>query len=411
MKKTVKDNIQPKIGLIMKRKATIGLFLLLLFPFFGQLKAENVKNTFSFNSLLAPPTNDECVNATSLTVNQDYLCNNVTSGTLSEATASTGTSNFCGSQNNANDDVWFEFVATAVSHKFELLNIAGNQTSLYHMVYDGGVGGTCPTTELPIHCSSSNSSDLTGLTIGNTYVVRVFSNSQTAGADTDFDVCIGTSPAAPPANDECANAEDISSFPFSGMYDASTATNNAGSISPESCIAVNDGVWYTITGNGGDITVTVTPTGWDAAIGIYEGSCGNFTCVDDSNVGVSGAVEAVTFTSTASTTYYINIASPGSTDQPEGIFDLGITSSTLSIDEIVAKGFYYYPNPVINILKMSANEAIAEISLFTILGKEIKRTSKSDLNAELDMSDLASGTYFVRVLVGDSSGSFKIIKN
>ena len=394
----------------MKGKATIVLFMLLFLPFVGQLKAENVKHTFSFNSLLAPPANDECINATTLTVNQDYLCNNLTSGTLSEATASAGTSNFCDSQNLANDDVWFEFVATADAHKLDLLNIVGNQT-LKFMVYDGGVGGNCPTTELPIHCELSNSTDLSGLTIGNTYIIRVFSNSTASGANTTFNVCIGTSPSAPPANDECANAEVISSFPFSGMYDATTATNNAGSIVATNCITMNDGVWYTINGNGGDITVTVTPSSWDAAIGVYEGSCGALTCIDDSNVGVSGAVEAVTFTSTASTTYYINIASPGSSDQPEGTFDLGITSSTLSIDEIVAKGFYYYPNPVKNILKMSANETIAEISLFTILGKEIKRTSKSDLQAELDMSDLASGTYFVRVLVGDSSGSFKIIKN
>ena len=392
----------------MKRKATIALIILFFLPFIGQLNAKSINNTFLYNSLLAPPSNDECSNATSLIVNPDYLGTNKTAGTLLDATASGGTSVFCDSDDNANDDVWFEFVATAVSHRLDLLNIVG--TSLYHMVYDGGVGGSCPTTDLPIHCSTSNSSDLSGLTIGNTYIIRVFSNSADAGASTVFDVCIGTSPTAPPANDDCANAEVISSFPFSGMYDASTSTNNAGSIVATDCITMNDGVWYAITGNDGDITVTVTPTSWDAAIGIYEGSCGTFTCIDDSNVGASGAVEAVTFTSTASTTYYINVAYPGSTDQPEGIFDLDITSSTLSIDEIVAKGFYYYPNPVENVLKLSANESIEHISLYSILGREIKRSTNSDLTAEMDLSNLASGTYFVRVDIGDSSGSFKIIK-
>ena len=146
MKNNVKNYIRRKIELIMKRKAAIGLIILFFLPFIGQLNAENVKYAFSYNSLLAPPTNDECSNAASLTVNPDYLCTNKTAGTLFEATASAGTSNFCNSLNNANDDVWFEFVATAVSHKLDLLNIAGNQTNLYHMVYDGGVGGSCPTT-------------------------------------------------------------------------------------------------------------------------------------------------------------------------------------------------------------------------------------------------------------------------
>ena len=61
-------------------------------------------------------------------------------------------------------------------------------------------------------------------------------------------------------------------------------------------------------------------------------------------------------------------------------------------------------------LKLSANESIENISLYSILGREIKRSTHSDLTAEMDLSNLASGTYFVRVDIGDSSGSFKIIK-
>ncbi|MDX5585041.1 MAG: hypothetical protein QNK20_08910, partial [Aureibaculum sp.] len=211
----------------MKRKATIGLIILFFLPFIGQLNAKSINSTFLYNSLLVAPSNDECSNATSLTVNPDYLGNNKTAGTLLDATASGGTVVICNSDDNANDDVWFEFVATAVSHRLDLSNIVG--TSLYYMVYDGGVGGSCPTTDLPILCSSSNTNDLSGLTIGNTYIIRVFSNSAAAGANTTFDVCIGTAPA-PPSNDDCANAEAISSLPFSAMYDASSATNNSGSI-------------------------------------------------------------------------------------------------------------------------------------------------------------------------------------
>ena len=397
----------------MKRKATIGLFILFFFPFIWTAYAIPINGIANINNIIAPPSNDECSNASTLTVNQNYLCNNVTAATLAEATPS-GAPHSCNSDTKANEDVWFKFVATDVSHKIELSNIVGNQTDLYHMLYDGGVSGNCPTSEAAIYCSDNETSNISGFTIGNTYIIRVFTNSTITGANTTFNVCVGTQPMVP-SNDDCANAEAITSLPFNDMYDASGATNNSGFITATGCetsFDMNDGVWYTITGDGGDITITVSPTGWDAAITVYEGSCSSFTCVDNSNIGTSGVVESVAFTSTLSTVYYVNVGYPsGTIDQPEGIFDLGVTSTTLSIDEIVAKGFYYYPNPVQDVLKMSANESIEQISLYSILGREIKRFTKSALNAEIDLTHLASGTYFVRVFVGESSGSFKIIKN
>jgi hypothetical protein len=269
----------------------------------------------------------------------------------------------------------------------------------------------------PIYCSDPESFVLdigslgSNLTIGNTYFIRIYSNSSTSGANTTFDVCIGTTPSAP-TNDSCSTAESITGLPFSAMYDASGATNNSGFISASGCINMNDGVWFSIIGDGGDMTFTVEPTAWDAAIVVYDGTCSALNCIQDSNIGASGVVESVTFTSGLNTTYFVNVAYPsGTADLPEGIFDLSVSSTTLSIDEIVSKGFYFYPNPVKNVLKMRANEVIHQVYLYNILGKEIKRHNQSDLSAEINMSDLSSGIYFVKVEVGNASGSFKIIKN
>ena len=394
---------------IMKRKTTIGILILFFFPFVWQLNAASIKTN---NVVIAPPTNDECAGAITLTVNSDFLCNTVTAGTVAEATGS-GVSTTCPGNSNANNDVWYKFVATDTSHKIKLLNIAGSNTDLYYIVYEGGAAGDCNTMSA-IFCGSSNPGSPSSLTSGNTYFINVFTNDTASGANTTFDICVGSTSVVPPSNDDCANAEAIAgaSLPFNDIYDATSATNNAGFITASGCIDMNDGVWYTVIGDGGDINIIVTPDSWDAAIAVYEGSCGTFTCVDDSNIGTSGITEGVTFSSTASTTYYVNIGYPsGTVDNPEGVFNLAVTSSTLSIDDIVAKGFYYYPNPVKGILKMNANESIDQISLYTILGKEIKRFTQSDLKAELDMSNLPVGTYFVRVMIGDSSGSFKIIKD
>ncbi len=393
----------------MKRKATLNLMILFFFPFVWQLNAASIKEN---TTVIAPPANDECVNAITLTVNQNFLCTNVTAGTVLDATASTGVTG-CPGASNANDDVWYKFVATDLSHKIELLNIAGSNTDLYYMVFEGGVSGDCNTMS-PIFCGSSNPGTPSSLTIGNTYFVNIFTNSTASGANTTFDICIGSTPAVP-SNDDCANAETIT-LPFnSTSYDATSATNNSGFITASSCIDMNDGVWYTITGNGENITLTVQPESWDAAIVVYEGSCGDFTCVDGTNAGGLGLTEALTFTATMSTEYYINIGHPsGTVNGPEGVFELDVTSATLSIDDLVAKGFYYYPNPVKDVLKLNAKEPITQVNLYSILGKEMKKINQSDfsdLNTEIDFSYLPAGTYFVRVTIGDSHGTFKIIRN
>lgn len=398
---------------MMNRKTTYGFILAFFFVFTGFIQA----NTNELGDIIAPPSNDDCANATTLTVNTDYLCGTVSSGTLVDATASSlasdGVAGSCPSvATKANDDVWFKFVATNVSHRIETTITAGSPADLYTNVYNGGISGSCPTTatDTPIYCSDPETVNLNGLTIGNTYFIRIYSNSTASGATTTFNVCVGSMPAAP-LNDDCANASAVGSLPHNATYDATSATNNSGFITASGCIDMNDGVWFKIVGDGGNISITAAPNSWDLGLSVYTGSCGTFTCVDDSNNGTTDVVEGVTFASTNGTTYYINIAYPsGTLDNNEGTFDLAVTSSTLSIDKILAKGFTYYPNPVDKVLKMRAKENIQQISLYSVLGKEIKRVNLNEMQAELNLDNLPSGTYFVKAFVGGSSGTFKILK-
>jgi len=373
------------------------------------VSAENIGANF-----IAPPANDDCANATSLTVNSDFLCTNTTSGTVAEATASS-TVNVCpGSANNANNDVWFKFVATSNEHRIELQNVTGSQTNLYHSVFDAGATGDCSTLTASdaIFCSDPNTSNLTALTIGNTYFIRVYAND-TGTHDTTFDICVGTTPL-PPSNDDCIDAVVASSFPFELAVDASAATNNGGFVDVAGCGgAMNDGVWYEMVGDGSNVTITISPTGWDAKIAVYTGSCGTFTCIAESNTGSVGNVEAETFTSTAGVTYYINIGHPsGASDFAEGPFDIEIALSGLSIEDLVAKGFSYFPNPIRGgELKMNAKENIKSVNVYNMIGQEVKRVVLSNVfSYKLDMSDLSDGVYFIRAEVGDSTGTFKVIK-
>ncbi len=396
----------------MKRKGTLGLLILFFSLFTGLVKADPIELKTP-KEFFAPPTNDECANATTLVVNADYLCSTVTSGTLVDATASTVAANMNSCPDTgikANDDVWFKFVATATSHRIELRNIAGSITDLYMIAYDSGASIDC-TTMTPISCSDSEINNLTGLTIGNNYVVRVYSNSTATGATTTFDVCVGSMPGAP-SNDDCANAIVIADMHYTANYDATSATNNSGFITPTDCVGMNDGVWFKVIGvdDGGLINITATPTSWDLGVAVYTGSCGTFTCVESVNAGALNVVEGLSFSTTKDVEYYVNIAYPsGTNDQPEGSFNL-IIDQTLSINKIRAKGFNYYPNPVKNVLKMSANEPINQIILYSILGKEIKRIQQNDVQAELNLHGLPTGTYFVKAVIGNTSGAFKILK-
>jgi hypothetical protein len=152
-----------------------------------------------------PPANDDCNNAISLTVNPDLNCGTVTSGTVELSTASPDPTNeSCGG--TADDDVWYSFVATQTTHQVSLLNTAGSTTDMYHSVYEAGPG--CPGLGTEIVCSDPDVSNIAGLTIGNTYYVRVYTWTSTTGQTSTFDICIGT-PSPPPTNVDCGNMEPI----------------------------------------------------------------------------------------------------------------------------------------------------------------------------------------------------------
>ncbi|NOU39234.1 MAG: gliding motility-associated C-terminal domain-containing protein [Ferruginibacter sp.] len=225
----------------------------------------------------APPANDECTGAFVLTVNTNYLCGTTTVGTTVSATPSATAPNpTCGVANAWNDDVWFSFVATNTRHRINLSSIVGSFTSMASAVYSG----TCAALT-QITCSTVNTYDATGLTIGDTYYVRVFTNSASVTADaTSFNVCIG-SPPPPPANDDCAGAISLTVNPnlLCGVSTQSTVTSATQSttLPIPTCAAtgINDDVWFTFTATAATHRISllnITPAA-SMATAVYSGTC------------------------------------------------------------------------------------------------------------------------------------------
>lgn len=137
-----------------------------------------------------PPPNDEPCTATPLTLNSDFSCGTMVRSTTSGATVSTGVdgSLCCGSSNN---DVWFSFVATETSHKFEVRNM-----TYFGICISVWTGPDCNSlTMVPTSCTTNYVSQPSFLTIGQTYYLRVCASS--SNVRFVFDACVGRAPAVP----------------------------------------------------------------------------------------------------------------------------------------------------------------------------------------------------------------------
>ena len=136
-----------------------------------------------FNTLIS---NDECLTAIQAPVNPNTICTLVAGGTVIGATASSQP-NTCGG--NDDDDVWYKFTATSTSHSISLLNITGSTTDLFHVLYSGTCGALTQ-----IYCSDPETSLATGLVVGQTYYIRIYTFTATPNQTSVFNLCIGTVP-------------------------------------------------------------------------------------------------------------------------------------------------------------------------------------------------------------------------
>jgi hypothetical protein len=81
--------------------------------------------------------------------------------------------------------------------------------------------------------------------------------------------------------------------------------------------------------------------------------------------------------------------------------------STLTIENLnLLDGIYIYPNPTADRIYISSNEFLTA-EIFNVVGQKILTTT----NNNIDMTELVSGTYALRISVNDkTTKTFKIIK-
>ncbi|MBT2620219.1 T9SS type A sorting domain-containing protein [Chryseobacterium sp. ISL-6] len=371
----------------------------------------------TFKSAPPLPINDNCIGAKTLTVNSDLDCGVVTSGYTLGATPSGLTAAPC--YGDPDDDVWFKFVATKTSHKISLLNVTSIGTFDDDDIYFQVLSGTCGVLS-SVLCSDATSSIVSGLTIGQTYYVRVYSYYDT-GSNQSFDICVGSIPP-PPVNDECSGALVASAFPYNYVQsDGGGATNNAGFIT--ACDnGMNDGTWFTFVGDGDIFNIAVSmPPGsdFDPQVDVYSGTCGNLSCEGTVDSMASGESEYISVATVPGTTYYINVGHYSQfTDELEGTFTIDISKGTSQSDKNalgaskvipVTKGNGVYPNPFTDVLNISDSENVKSVMVSDFAGRVVKTIDNPD--SVIHLNGIQSGLYLVTMTMKNGSKqTVKVIK-
>lgn len=200
------------------------------------------------------PANDNCATSTLLTVNSGTACTSSSNGTSNGATSSL----IAACAGNADDDVWYRFVATQASH-----SVTVTPTSMIDVIAEA-FSGTCAGLT-SIGClnatngSSIETGNLTNLTNGATYYIRVHSAGLAEGQG-EFNICI-TSPAVvycTPSTTTTASNLFINNFRFLGtLNDVSNLNSSYGASGyqdftalPKSVQAQGEGMNIYVESNG-----------------------------------------------------------------------------------------------------------------------------------------------------------------
>ena len=90
--------------------------------------------------------------------------------------------------------------------------------------------------------------------------------------------------------------------------------------------------------------------------------------------------------------------------------DFKINVVALKKDTFDDASFVYYPNPVTDVLNITYANEISKVQVMNLLGQEVMVKSINATQSQIDMSNLASGSYLVKVTADNKVKTIKVIK-
>ena len=233
------------------------------------------------------PINDLCINATVASINDDLNCSLLNHGVLAGATNTGGLPADCSTTTN---DVWYQFVATKPTVIMNMLNVPTiPANTVTYSVYSGN----CSSLNFT-NCSLSGQNTINNLIVGQTYYVRVYSNSGYIG---EFDLCIGGIPC-PEAIAICSNTPLV--YPN---------TTNISSLGSFGCLgsSPNASFYFLEVDQPGVLSYTISQTSGDVDYALWgpfpnrSNGCGLIP---------NGSPVQCSYSTAASETFTLNIPTP-----------------------------------------------------------------------------------------------------
>ena len=285
---------------------------------------------------------------------------------------------------------------TSGAYEYVIDNLAANPTT----------AGTAITT---------NTYSPSSLTPNTVYYVHVRSNCN--GSLSPWYTFMFTTPLVPPANDNCSGAIVLTpgaTFNTNPLTANLTGATNSNPPAPGCASFAGGDVWYSVVvPASGSITIETggTFTGGDTGMAVYSGTCGNLvlvSCDDDSSS--NGSYSLISLTNrTAGEILYVNTwqynTGVSTISYQISAYDASLSSSSFDMSSFVA-----YPNPVKDVLNLSYSSTITNVKVTNLLGQQVINKNANDTNVQVNMADLAVGTYIVNISSGDLIHTIKVIK-
>jgi hypothetical protein len=280
------------------------------------------------------------------------------------------------------------------------------------------LGGGEPTGA-PSNPNVNFQAAIAGLQPGTTYEAYVRANCDANGYS-DWSAPVTFTTMAPaPDNDDCIGAVELTmgtTFEEHAVVGTNVSATKTTGVPGPSCATFGFGgdVWYTtIVPADGNVTLeTQANTGstlTDTVLMAFTGDCGNLTAIgcDDSN-GVGDFSKLVLTGLEPNSRIYSRVWEYG--NDAFGTFQVSAWSTTLQATDFENNSFKVYPNPVKDVLEISAKQPITSIEVYNLIGQQVIAKPFDANHAKVDMRTLPQGTYMVRVTVGSLTKTLKVIK-
>ena len=247
------------------------------------------------------------------------------------------------------------------------------------------------------------------------------------GTDAACDFTVGTfeftCPPPAPGNDEISGAINlpVGDTACETLVSGTNigATDSIENVNEASCSSSDPAgdVWFQVTvPSTGELTIEISasataPVITDTVMIVYSGTSGalvEIECDDDDGAGLLSLVALTGLT-------------PGDVllvrvwewqNNFAGNFDIcAFSPSTLGVEDNTFDGFNYFPNPVKDVLTLESPMTIDSIEILNVLGQRIMTIESQNTTQNIDMSNVQSGAYFVKVSIGNQTKTIRILKN